>query len=74
MAIISEQFLESVALKREGVPSFESYPFHLDAVRTLDELPLACSPKIEPSVMRVPGACRVYDSHEKKKTYPRTDR
>ncbi|MDA7917012.1 AAA family ATPase [Akkermansiaceae bacterium] len=39
MAIISEQFLESLALKREGVPSFESYPFHLDAVRTLDELP-----------------------------------
>ena len=39
-----------------------------------EKVPVACSPKIEPSVMRVPGACRVYDSHEKKKTYPRTDR
>ena len=37
-------------------------------------IPLACSPKIEPSVMRVPGVSRVYDSHEKKKTYPRTNR
>ena len=37
-------------------------------------VPLACSQKFEPSVMRVPGVSRVYDSHEKKKTYPRTDR
>jgi|GEM_PF-4052997 len=31
---------------------------------------LACSPKIEPSVMGVPNVSRVYDSREKKKDIP----
>ena len=38
MAIISKQFLEQLRLKREGVPSFDEYPFCLDAVRGLDTL------------------------------------
>ena len=36
MAIISKQFLEQVRLKRDDVPSFDKYPFNLDAVRELD--------------------------------------
>lgn len=32
-------YLREVALRREQVPSFQAYPFHLDAVRTLDSLP-----------------------------------
>ncbi len=38
MAIFAEHFVEQVILNRETVPSFENYPFHLDAVRTLDSL------------------------------------
>lgn len=44
MAIISKQFLEAVRLKRDGVPSFDDYPFCLDAVRELGSL------KIHPRV------------------------
>jgi hypothetical protein len=35
---------------------------------------LACSPKIDPSAMRVPGTSRETDSHKKKKKHTRTDR
>ncbi|MFT4550203.1 MAG: putative ATPase [Verrucomicrobiales bacterium] len=38
VAVISKQFLERVRLKREGVPSFDQYPFNLDAVRVFDAL------------------------------------
>jgi predicted ATPase len=44
VSIISKQFLQEVRLKREGVPSFEEYPFCLDAVRTLETLEL--NPKV----------------------------
>ena len=42
--------------------------------RIEQERKVARFPKNEPSVMRFPGASRVYDSHEKKKTYLRTNR
>ena len=38
MAIFAEHFVEKVILNRDKVPSFENYPFHLDAVRNLDSL------------------------------------
>lgn len=38
--MLSEQFLVEVRLDRERVPSFESYPFSLNAVRNLDTLSL----------------------------------
>jgi predicted ATPase len=44
VSIISKQFLQEVRLKGEGVPSFEEYPFCLDAVRTLETLEL--NPKV----------------------------
>ncbi len=33
-------FLRAVRLEREGVPSFDVYPFAIPAVRAIDELPL----------------------------------
>jgi predicted ATPase len=38
--MISEQFLIEVKLKRDEVPSFNEYPFYLDAVRQLNSLRL----------------------------------
>jgi predicted ATPase len=38
--MFSSQFIIEVILKREDVPSFEQYPFCLDAVRNLDALRL----------------------------------
>ena len=38
MDIFAKHFVEKVILNRETVPSFENYPFHLDAVRNLDSL------------------------------------
>ena len=38
--MLSDQFLRSVSLKREGVPSFAEYPFNIPAVRHLDTLDL----------------------------------
>lgn len=38
--MISSQYISRVTLKREGVDSFERYPFNLPAVRSLDELDL----------------------------------
>ncbi|MGI9241617.1 MAG: AAA family ATPase [Verrucomicrobiales bacterium] len=42
--MVSKQFLDQVRLKREGVASFDDYPFCLDAVRQLESL------KIDPRV------------------------
>ncbi len=36
----SNQFIESVVLKREDVPSFDEYPYDIPAIRGLTELPL----------------------------------
>ena len=44
MAIVSTQFLDQIRLDREGIDSFEDYPFCLDAVRGLETL------KIDPRV------------------------
>ncbi|HLL82626.1 MAG TPA: AAA family ATPase, partial [Longimicrobium sp.] len=38
--MIPTQYLRSVRLERNGVPSFDEYPFSLPAVRTLRELDL----------------------------------
>jgi len=38
--VLSEQYLIEVKLRRETVPSFDRYPFALDAVRELTALPL----------------------------------
>jgi predicted ATPase len=38
--MLATQYIIEVKLKREAVPSFEAYPFCLDAVRELDSLPL----------------------------------
>ena len=37
---LSDQYLIDVSLKRDLVPSFAAYPFHLDAVRSLSSLRL----------------------------------
>lgn len=44
MSIISKQFLQEVRLKRDDVPSFDDYPFCVDAVRTLKRLVI--NPKV----------------------------
>ena len=49
MAIVSKQFLDQVRLNRESVPSFDEYPFCLDAVREMDTL------KIDPRVTTFVG-------------------
>ncbi|MDB5803897.1 MAG: transporter, ATP-binding protein [Betaproteobacteria bacterium] len=38
--MISSQYISRVTLKREGIDSFDRYPFSLPAVRSLDELDL----------------------------------
>ncbi len=35
---LSDQYLLDVTLKRDLVPSFGAYPFHLDAVRSLRDI------------------------------------
>lgn len=37
--MLSGQYVRRVVLKREEVPSFNQYPFHLPSLKTLDELP-----------------------------------
>ncbi|CAM3378693.1 AAA family ATPase [Aeromicrobium ponti] len=39
MDILSAQYVRSVSLKRDAVPSFKDYPFNLPSFKTLDELP-----------------------------------
>lgn len=38
--MISTQFLRNISLKREAVPNFEKYPFHLPVIKQLDEIEL----------------------------------
>ncbi|MGR9105628.1 MAG: AAA family ATPase [Gammaproteobacteria bacterium] len=47
--MLAEQFLVELKLKRDKVPSFQEYPFCLDAVRNLESL------KLHPSVTYIIG-------------------